>query len=242
MFPRFRERVHRAHRSCRLSSRPSVWWNWRMTSWNSWWTWCSRWCATASSASPACSARTSWTRWSRRSCCATLTLSSRSLPAGSLQGTWLLTLLLSRWHNQPIFSMESNGGKMSFIIPWNILADRGSVWGHFVSFYAFVQSCDKYSLQYTYKWSACPNRPGTLHDFRSHEIADQLTLLDAELFYKIEVQRHLCVSVGWHRCVDAELGGQSTPPVLLLDSWGAALGQGAEWGEESEPDSVHGAL
>ncbi|MEQ2235499.1 Rap guanine nucleotide exchange factor 1 [Ilyodon furcidens] len=31
-------------------------------------------------------------------------------------------------------------------------------------------------------------RPGTLHDFRSHEIADQLTLLDAELFYKIEVQ------------------------------------------------------
>lgn len=34
----------------------------------------------------------------------------------------------------------------------------------------------------------CPHRPGTLHDFRSHEIADQLTLLDAELFYKIEVQ------------------------------------------------------
>lgn len=33
----------------------------------------------------------------------------------------------------------------------------------------------------------CLNRPGTLHDFRSHEIADQLTLLDAELFYKIEV-------------------------------------------------------
>lgn len=31
-------------------------------------------------------------------------------------------------------------------------------------------------------------RPGTLHDFRSHEIADQLTLLDAELFYKIEVR------------------------------------------------------
>ncbi|XP_069039674.1 rap guanine nucleotide exchange factor 1b isoform X10 [Lepisosteus oculatus] len=30
-------------------------------------------------------------------------------------------------------------------------------------------------------------RPGTLHDFRSHEIADQLTLLDAELFYKIEI-------------------------------------------------------
>uniref|UniRef100_A0A8C2IK67 Rap guanine nucleotide exchange factor (GEF) 1a n=1 Tax=Cyprinus carpio TaxID=7962 RepID=A0A8C2IK67_CYPCA len=29
-------------------------------------------------------------------------------------------------------------------------------------------------------------RPGTLHDFRSHEIADQLTLLDAELFYTIE--------------------------------------------------------
>ncbi len=34
----------------------------------------------------------------------------------------------------------------------------------------------------------CSNRPGTLHDFRSHEIADQLTLLDAELFYKIEVR------------------------------------------------------
>ncbi|XP_051950627.1 rap guanine nucleotide exchange factor 1 isoform X2 [Xyrauchen texanus] len=30
-------------------------------------------------------------------------------------------------------------------------------------------------------------RPGTLHDFRSHEIADQLTLLDAKLFYKIEI-------------------------------------------------------
>uniref|UniRef100_A0A8C9VQD2 CRK SH3-binding GNRP n=1 Tax=Scleropages formosus TaxID=113540 RepID=A0A8C9VQD2_SCLFO len=30
-------------------------------------------------------------------------------------------------------------------------------------------------------------RPGTLHDFRSHEIAEQLTLLDAELFYKIEI-------------------------------------------------------
>ncbi|XP_056146180.1 rap guanine nucleotide exchange factor 1b isoform X2 [Lampris incognitus] len=30
-------------------------------------------------------------------------------------------------------------------------------------------------------------RPGNLHDFRSHEIADQLTLLDAELFYKIEI-------------------------------------------------------
>ncbi|XP_030063651.1 rap guanine nucleotide exchange factor 1 isoform X2 [Microcaecilia unicolor] len=30
-------------------------------------------------------------------------------------------------------------------------------------------------------------RPGTLHDFHSHEIADQLTLLDAELFYKIEI-------------------------------------------------------
>lgn len=36
-------------------------------------------------------------------------------------------------------------------------------------------------------------RPGTLHDFRSHEIADQLTLLDAELFYKIEVRRLVCV-------------------------------------------------
>ncbi|KAK7813580.1 hypothetical protein U0070_000630 [Myodes glareolus] len=34
-------------------------------------------------------------------------------------------------------------------------------------------------------------RPGTLHDFHSHEIAEQLTLLDAELFYKIEV----CVEV-----------------------------------------------
>lgn len=26
-----------------------------------------------------------------------------------------------------------------------------------------------------------------MHDFHSHEIAEQLTLLDAELFYKIEV-------------------------------------------------------
>lgn len=32
------------------------------------------------------------------------------------------------------------------------------------------------------------SRPGTLHDFHSHEIAEQLTLLDAELFYKIEVR------------------------------------------------------
>lgn len=38
------------------------------------------------------------------------------------------------------------------------------------------------------------HRPGTLHDFRSHEIADQLTLLDAELFYKIEVLFVLCHS------------------------------------------------
>ncbi|CAM5163734.1 unnamed protein product [Eretmochelys imbricata] len=30
-------------------------------------------------------------------------------------------------------------------------------------------------------------RPGTLHDFHSHEIAEQLTLLDAELFYQIEI-------------------------------------------------------
>ncbi|XP_063794574.1 rap guanine nucleotide exchange factor 1-like [Pseudophryne corroboree] len=30
-------------------------------------------------------------------------------------------------------------------------------------------------------------RPGTLHDFHSHEIAEQLTLLNAELFYKIEI-------------------------------------------------------
>ncbi|KAG8429916.1 hypothetical protein GDO86_018857 [Hymenochirus boettgeri] len=30
-------------------------------------------------------------------------------------------------------------------------------------------------------------RPGTLHDFHSLEIAEQLTLLDAELFYKIEI-------------------------------------------------------
>lgn len=28
-----------------------------------------------------------------------------------------------------------------------------------------------------------------MHDFHSHEIAEQLTLLDAELFYKIEVCR-----------------------------------------------------
>nr|XP_034968511.1 rap guanine nucleotide exchange factor 1 isoform X8 [Zootoca vivipara] len=35
------------------------------------------------------------------------------------------------------------------------------------------------------RWVAA--RPGTLHDFHSHEIAEQLTLLDAELFYKIEI-------------------------------------------------------
>ncbi|KAG8142007.1 hypothetical protein E2320_006644 [Naja naja] len=34
------------------------------------------------------------------------------------------------------------------------------------------------------RWVAA--RPGTLHDFHSHEISEQLTLLDAELFYKIE--------------------------------------------------------
>ncbi len=31
-------------------------------------------------------------------------------------------------------------------------------------------------------------RPGTLLDFRSQDLAEQLTLLDSELFYKIEVQ------------------------------------------------------
>lgn len=30
-------------------------------------------------------------------------------------------------------------------------------------------------------------RPGTLLDFRSQDLAEQLTLLDSELFYKIEV-------------------------------------------------------
>uniref|UniRef100_A0ABM5F6H9 Rap guanine nucleotide exchange factor 1 isoform X10 n=1 Tax=Pogona vitticeps TaxID=103695 RepID=A0ABM5F6H9_9SAUR len=35
------------------------------------------------------------------------------------------------------------------------------------------------------RWVAA--RPGTLHDFHSHEIAEQLTLLDAKLFYKIEI-------------------------------------------------------
>ncbi|XP_038230574.1 rap guanine nucleotide exchange factor 1 isoform X1 [Dermochelys coriacea] len=35
------------------------------------------------------------------------------------------------------------------------------------------------------RWVAA--RPGTLHDFHSLEIAEQLTLLDAELFYKIEI-------------------------------------------------------
>lgn len=40
------------------------------------------------------------------------------------------------------------------------------------------------------------SRPGTLHDFHSHEIAEQLTLLDAELFYKIEVQPYVGLA-GW---------------------------------------------
>lgn len=48
--------------------------------------------------------------------------------------------------------------------------------------------CDvKTEVEDITEYFLCPNRPGTLHDFRSHEIADQLTLLDAELFYKIEV-------------------------------------------------------
>ncbi|XP_062272854.1 rap guanine nucleotide exchange factor 1-like [Scomber scombrus] len=34
-------------------------------------------------------------------------------------------------------------------------------------------------------------RPGTLLDFRSHDLAEQLTLLDSELFYKIELQEVL---------------------------------------------------
>lgn len=42
--------------------------------------------------------------------------------------------------------------------------------------------------------SCLSSRPGTLHDFHSHEIAEQLTLLDAELFYKIEVWR--CAGLG----------------------------------------------
>lgn len=85
--PYFHKSIRRAHHFRLLFLCPSVWWSLRRTSWNSWWTWCSPWCAMASSASPACSARTSWIRWSRRSCCATLTPSSRSLPEGSLQGT-----------------------------------------------------------------------------------------------------------------------------------------------------------
>lgn len=61
----------------------------------------------------------------------------------------------------------------------------------------------------------CPNRPGTLHDFRSHEIADQLTLLDAELFYKIEVKQSL--SFCWSALLnsDSELHPQSTPADFL---------------------------
>ncbi len=35
-------------------------------------------------------------------------------------------------------------------------------------------------------WSSF--RPGTLLDFRSQDLAEQLTLLDSELFYKIEVK------------------------------------------------------
>lgn len=52
------------------------------------------------------------------------------------------------------------------------------------------------------------DRPGTLHDFRSHEIADQLTLLDAELFYKIEVhalKQPVCVRA----CVLLERTGKT---------------------------------
>lgn len=64
----------------------------------------------------------------------------------------------------------------------------------------------------------CPNRPGTLHDFRSHEIADQLTLLDAELFYKIEVKCSLRFFVvgRYSFCSAAELLPQSNPARTLL--------------------------
>jgi hypothetical protein len=49
-------------------------------------------------------------------------------------------------------------------------------------------ACSHPCLRSVIKWfCVCDHRPGTLHDFRSHEIADQLTLLDAELFYNIEV-------------------------------------------------------
>lgn len=51
------------------------------------------------------------------------------------------------------------------------------------------------SCPHTTHLGALSPRPGTLHDFHSHEIAEQLTLLDAELFYKIEVWR----PAGWGR-------------------------------------------
>lgn len=60
-----------------------------------------------------------------------------------------------------------------------------------------------------------PNRPGTLHDFRSHEIADQLTLLDAELFYKIEVKRALLFVGQYCLRSDSALRLQSTPADFL---------------------------
>lgn len=60
-----------------------------------------------------------------------------------------------------------------------------------------------------------PDRPGTLHDFRSHEIADQLTLLDAELFYKIEVKFNFIYFFKYILYFGPELIGQSHPPVCL---------------------------
>ncbi|MEQ2204677.1 hypothetical protein XENOCAPTIV_016830 [Xenoophorus captivus] len=38
-----------------------------------------------------------------------------------------------------------------------------------------------------------PDRPGTLLDFRSQDLAEQLTLMDSDLFCKIEVQ--ICLSL-----------------------------------------------
>lgn len=72
----------------------------------------------------------------------------------------------------------------------------GSLNDHYFSLFAmWTIEVEDITLKF-----ACAYRPGTLHDFRSHEIADQLTLLDAELFYKIEVRLLLCVkplSVCW---------------------------------------------
>lgn len=51
-----------------------------------------------------------------------------------------------------------------------------------------------------------------MHDFHSHEIAEQLTLLDAELFYKIEVWLSGPAGRQLALCLEAAAGCPSGEP------------------------------